>query len=190
MTLDTVGKPISWEEANVAVGFVPGLYSWSISAAAAITERIAGTRFLCALDYREFAERGEEYLASVWPPEWYRLQKSMSTQGFSREQEAARRFIRSGILEVKKIGPDDLESLLRRNLVICLINVAKTKGQVGEIAHFVLLYDAPMGQFRYHDPGLPPIKAASLDRASFMQAFEGSEAIAVPDLRLNLQTAR
>jgi len=27
MTLDTVGKPISWEEADSAVGFVPDLYS-------------------------------------------------------------------------------------------------------------------------------------------------------------------
>ena len=190
MTLDTVGKPISWGEADAAVDFVPGLYSWSISAAAAIAERVQGTKFFSALDYREFAERGEGYLASVCRPEWYRLQKSKSTPGFSRELAAARKFINSGVLEVTQIGSQDLESLLGCNLVICLINLARTTGQRGEIAHFVLLYDAPGGQFRYHDPGLPPIKGASLEKALFMQAFEGSEAIAVPDLRPNLGAAR
>jgi hypothetical protein len=74
---------------------------------------------------------------------------------------------------------EELETLLKDNLVIALIDPHVIRGDDGSSGHFVVVFDSKNGNFVYHDPGLPALENARAAKEIFMKASKG-EFLTVP----------
>jgi len=175
MVLDFVyNKDTSWDEVNKMTHFQEGLYSWMPAGAVAINERIPGVRLVSKLDYKEFSEKGEDYLIELWKnaPGWFAQQKRMASPDFSRERNDAAYLLTHNIFECREISRSEIEKLLNEKIfVIALVNADSLNDRDGSNAHFVLLYGQDEDNFILHDPGLPPIQAKHVDKNKFIDAF-------------------
>lgn len=182
MVLNTLlAQKTDWEEVNKITQYQNGLYSWSVAGVLAIAKRIPGTKLISDLDYRQFAEKGEVYLKKKWEKleSWYNLQKNNASPGFRKEQGIAKDFLNQGIFEHKKIRLQDIEKLLEKNFLICVIDSGRLAGRNLSYGHFVLVYDQNNGNLSLHDPGIPPKQEWKVLKNKFMEAIKG-EVIAIP----------
>lgn len=179
ITLNSLGYQMTWEEADELTAFEPNLYSWTVVAASVISERIHGTRLVSNLDYKSFAEKGDEYLKGFLKREWYEDQKNHASIGFVREQKFAENFVSKGTYIHKQVSISDIEETLSMGgLVIALVNVRSLYGKKGTAAHFIVVYAEDNDNFIFHDPGFPSKRAARISKEAFKGAL--TEIIQIP----------
>ena len=179
MVLNTLNGPVDWEEVNRMTGYENGLYSWSSKGTVALAKYIAGTKMKSNLDYKEFATRGEDYLKDYWSAEWFNKQKENASSSFRREQDFAKELITENLFEKGSVEKKEIKSLLRRSLIIAVVDSRKLAGKEGAAGHFVVVYGENNNNFLLHDPGLPPRLSWAVDKDSFIKAFK-NELIIVP----------
>lgn len=178
MVLNTLDGEVTWDEINRITDYEKDLYSWVPRAVVALAERIPGAKLISAMDYEQFAERGEVYLKEFMSSEWFEAQKKNASVGFQKEQNAAQELIHKNLID-QKVTSVDFDSLLDRRLLIALVNSKKLAQIDGNVGHFVVVYGKDKENFLIHDPGLPPIKAWKVNKYRFIDAFQG-ELIVVP----------
>lgn len=181
IVLNTLAGKTTWDQINKLTGYQDGLYSWSVVGAQILADIIPGTKLIShLLDYDKFAKKGDEYLKSIWSPEWYQLQKRNASPNFSREQEATKKITGKKLYEYKKfITMENIKKYLKNNLIITLIDPHVITGVPGSSGHFVVVFDHKNDNFLLHDPGLPKHENWQVNQEIFMKAFRG-DIITVP----------
>lgn len=178
MVLNTVNRA-SWDEVNRMTQYEENLYSWTPAAVVGLAGRIPGSRLISGIDYGQFAERGEEYLKESMGQQWFELQQEHASPEFQKEQIAAKRLVEKGLTERKIIQKGDIEELLKRHLLIALVDAGKLTDQDWSSGHFVVIHDHDEESFYINDPGLPPRKNWRVDKEKLIEAFK-DELIIVP----------
>lgn len=182
IVLNTLGREVSWEEVNRITEYKDGLYSWTSPATLVLAERVPGTRLISGMDYKQFAERGEEYFKehNARTPEWFELQKQHASPGFKKEQKAAQMLVQKNLVEQRTITKEDIENLLQNQLLIAVVDAGKLAQETRSAGHFVVIYGQDKEHFILHDPGLPPQKARKVNKILFIEAFQ-NELIVIPE---------
>jgi hypothetical protein len=176
IVLNSLHNNVSWKEINKLTDYDNRYYSWSTVGANALNDRIPGTLIISSgLDYKKFAEEGEEYLKKVMSPAWYKLQKAHASPNFSKEQKEAIKIVKKGLGKYQKsITKIDIVNYLKKYLIIALVDPHIIKNTPGQSGHFVVIYDSTKNSFRIHDPGLPPQSKWKVDHDTFMRGFKGN----------------
>ena len=180
IVLNSLGYSVSWKEINRLTSYDSRYYSWTITAASIISQYIPKAKFMTRIDYRKFADQGEQYLKQIWDENWFNTQQSHASPGFIREQNFAKNFKGNYVLLSKKPTVKKLTSLLKGNFLIALINPYIIRGEDGAAGHFVVVYSKFKNNFVYHDPGNPPIKGARSECEIFLKAMS-DEFLVVPN---------
>jgi len=182
MVLNTLNGETNWDEVNKITQYQDGLYSWIPVAAVVLAERIAGVKLFGRMDYKQFAERGEEYYRehNSEDPNWFELQKSHASPGFQKEQQASQILIQKDLFEQKSVfNKAEIEKLLGDHFLIALVDSGLLRGQNSSAGHFVVLYGQDNNNFILHDPGLPPIRGLIVEKNQFIKSFRG-DLITIP----------
>lgn len=179
--LNTLVGKITWDEINKLTEYNDDLYSWSVVGAKVLADKISGARLISSsLDYKKFADLGEQYLKRVWKREWYDLQKRHASPNFLREHEAAKKLVVRGLSEYKKlVTKEEIKDYLKHGLIIALIDPHVVENTPGSSGHFVVVYANKNMNFLLHDPGLPPRKRWTVNQDVFMRAYKG-DIIVIP----------
>jgi hypothetical protein len=181
MVLEVSGDSISWEALDARLEAIPGLASWTISAASVLAERIPGTKLYSHIDYRRFAGLGEAYLAEYWTPAYSQGMRKRATPGFAREQRHARRLVEAGGFQHHAISESELSAMLASNYVIGVVDIRQLEGETGQSCHAVVVYEKAAGLFYFHDPGLPAAESVAAPSNAFRCAMgTAAEVIVVP----------
>lgn len=152
------------DEIDATLQFQPGLFTWTISAAALLAERIDGVAIYSALDYRRFAEEGEAYLAGYWTPDWYSNQKQYASPNFERERKAAAEVIGKARFENRQLSNDEIYQILSRgDFVIANLDHAILNSTPITFGHFVLAYGISGNNILLHDPGPPATQSRRVE---------------------------
>lgn len=179
MALAYKGLPTDWDGVEKLTLYDPRYWTWTFFGARALAKKLGDIKIYSDLDYGEFAKRGEEYLKEYWAPDWYPVQKEHSSDGFKREQEAAKDFIENGTyVETDSITAADIDTLLDENVLIALLDVGLLEDDGEPRGHFVFVYDKNDDSYILHDPGLPPREAMEVDKEDFIKAL--GEVITIP----------
>jgi hypothetical protein len=175
MVLNTLYGDTSWDEVNKLTNYENNLYSWSVVAADVLNDKMPGTILISSgLDYGKFAEKGEEYLRSIWSSAWYNLQKEHASSKFQREQNAVKNLDKKGLSKYQKyITKGEIIDYLKDHYLIALIDPHIIKNTPGHSGHFVVIYDSVKENFYIHNPGLPPQPGWIVNHDLFMQGFKG-----------------
>jgi len=186
MLLNTLGRRVSWEQVNEFTEYDARYYSWTPRAVIELNRFIPGVMLWSSLDYKQFAERGEEYFLKHNENNlsWFETQKKHASPNFGKEQNASRKLVRENLVIKKQTHLEDIEKLLRDNLIISVVDAGKLAQQPRSVGHFVLIFSQTRTSFIIHDPGLPPRRSWSVAKNDFMHSFE-NELIAAPKGRLN-----
>jgi hypothetical protein len=136
-------------------------------------------KLYAGLDYGEFARQGEGYLASIWSPEYFSLQRKFASPNFVKEQEAAETFVANNKFELNRLAESEFVELLRENLIILQTQANLLFPDSGSGTHYVVLYAEDGDSIWLHDPGLAPRRSVRLLKAKVYAAYTG-EIIAVP----------
>jgi hypothetical protein len=172
MVLAAFGQDTTLEDIDSALQFQPGLFTWTISAAALLAERINGVAIYSQLNYRRFAEEGEAYLAEYWAPDWYSNQKQHASPNFERERKQAVEVLQTAKFENRRLSSDEIYQILSRgDLVITSLDHGILNSTPITFGHSVLAYGVRGPDVRLHDPGPPPTKSRRVKWLTFIKAL-------------------
>src|ERR1700674_1308517 len=180
MVLAAFGQDMALDEIDAALQFQPGLFTWTISAAALLAERIDGVAIYSELDYRRFAEEGEAYLTEYWSPDWYSNQKQHASPNFERERKEATEVIHKARFENRRLSNDEIYQILSRgDLVIASLDHAILNGTPITFGHTVVAYGVSGPDVRLHDPGPPATKSRRVKWLTFIKALRAAAELVV-----------
>jgi hypothetical protein len=182
MVLATVGQDMTLDEIDAALQFQSGLFTWTISAAALVAERVDGVAMYSELDYRRFVGEGEAYLAGYWAPDWYSNQKQHASPNFETERKAAAEVVSKARFENRRLPSEEIYQILSRGeLVIASLDHAILNSTPITFGHYVLAYGISDHNVLLHDPGPPATKSRCVDWLTFTKALRtAAELIVIP----------
>ena len=182
MVLAAFGQEMTLDEIDTALQFRPGLFTWTIRAAALLAERLGGVTLYSELDYRRFAEEGEVYLASYWAPDWYANQKEYSSSNFESERAAAAEVIHKARFENRRLSNEEIYQILfRGDLVVANLDHGILNSTPETFGHSVLAYGVSGPNVFLHDPGPPATESRRVEWVTFTNALRAAgELIVIP----------
>jgi hypothetical protein len=180
--LNSLGHKIGWDEVNRETQYEDGLYTWVSQGALTISKYVKGATIETVFDYDKFAKEGEVYLSNQWSPAKLEIQRRLSSPGFAKEQESARKVVEGGLYNrITEFDRNEFVGDLGRNLIIAIIDAPKLYNKTGTSFHLVVVYGASnAGKWYFlHDPGLPARPSERVEAEAFWKSFTG-EIILVP----------
>ena len=152
-------RRFTMNELENLTGYVAGKGAWEMEELLRYPELGLEVQVILNVSYREFSERGFDYLEEIEGPdviEWARE----NTGDIELEKRRAAEVAKSGIHVFRVPTRDDITNLLREGwLVMVAVNARKLNGEPGFAGHRILIYGADKQGVTMHDPGPPPQKA-------------------------------
>lgn len=163
-------KDYSYEQLDRISQKVEGKWTWPTAAMVWLMERGYEVRLVEEFDYKEFADRGMDYLIDKCGQEVAEAQADNSL--IEEERKTAAAFVERAPVDFRVPSLEDLKQLVEDGwVVICNINAALLHEQSGYTGHFVVITDVDDKEVTLHDPGLPPSPALSVELATFEHAW-------------------
>jgi len=149
---------------------VEGKWTWPTAAMVWLMERGYEVKLIEEFDYKQFAERGMDYLIAKCGQEVAEAQADNSL--IEEERKTAAAFVERAPVDYRVPSLDDLKQLVSDGwVVICNINAALLQHQPGYTGHFVVITEVNDKEVVLHDPGLPPCPGFAAEHASFEKAW-------------------
>jgi len=163
-------RKFSYDELDEISKKLPGKWTWPTSAMLWMIEQGLSIKLIEDFDYRDFAQRGGEYLVERYGEEVGRAQIEHSDVEI--ERDISRRFAEVAPIEQRVPDFDDLQREMDLGAVVIVnINAAPLCGVEGYSGHFVALCDIGKDWVELHDPGLPPRPNLRVPREQFLAAW-------------------
>jgi len=163
-------KEYSYEELDRISEKRPGKWTWPTAAMLWMIDQGFEILLIEEFDYREFAEKGEDYLLDRYGPEVGQAQ--INNSEIEREQEIAKRFVDIAPLERRIPTLEDIKDKIDDcGVVIVNLNAAALYGHEGYSGHFVTVCEIGEDYVRLHDPGLPPSPNLTVSHEVFERAW-------------------
>jgi len=163
-------REFMYEELDKITAKVPGKWTWPTAAMIWLMENGFELHLVEDFDYKEFAQRGEQYIIEKCGPEVGEAQIKNSI--ISREQEYAAKFVKIAPLERRIPTFKDIKNYLSDGyLIICNINASTLYNQPGYSGHFVVIFRYGWRTLTIHDPGLPPRPSLHVKKNVFEKAW-------------------
>ncbi|TAK04719.1 hypothetical protein EPO33_01855 [Patescibacteria group bacterium] len=181
---ETIGRPISWAEADAITGFQKDLYTWPARSIIELNTLFPGTRYWTDFDYGRFCREGRAYLLSYFHGDvaWVDDQEAHASPGFEKEMRDAQRMVEAQLVERRNPSASDWKDILAAHYVIAFVDSGVLHERERGIGHSVLLYGVDGGELLLHDPGLPPRPSVRVPVERFMKAYRnGATVIPLPN---------
>ncbi len=163
------GLQIDWDEWADLTGYLPGKGTWSMAGLMWFKEHGYEVIHIATFDYREFAERGAEYLVESLGEEVANWE--LKFMDLLLEQDRAVKFLDSGIWLKREVTIEDIYTFLNQGYLIkCLMNLNALNGKPGYLGHAVVVKGYDENGLILHDPGLP----ARPNRHVTVEAFKAA----------------
>lgn len=167
-------KEFSWEDLERISAKKKDLWTWPLVGMVWMKNYGFDVVDVEVFDYQRFIKEKENYVLSFYGDEAGNEQiihSDISQEIIYAEQLLDAKIVQKAIPTIETLR----DFLLKRYLLICLINSQKLNGKEGYIGHFVVVKGIKDEALILHDPGLPPLK----NREVKFKAFES--AWTVPD---------
>ena len=163
-------KKFTYDELDQISAKQPGKWTWPTAAMLWMLENGLEVKLIEDFDYKEFVERGEDYIVERYGREVGEAQAKNSD--IERELDFSRRFMKIAPLETRIPTLDDIQSELNRGAVVIVnLNSAILNDKNGYAGHFVVVTDINDEVIRIHDPGLPPHSDMEVPVKKFLDAW-------------------
>ena len=164
------GTEYSYEQLDEISHKEPGKWTWPTAAMVWLMDHGYDVKLIEEFDYKEFAEKGMDYLIDKCGQEVAEAQADNSL--IEVEQKTAADFVKRAPVEYRVPSIDDLKHLIAKGwVVICNVNASLLHGQIGYTGHFVVVTVVDDKEVTLHDPGLPPYPDLAVERAEFEHAW-------------------
>ncbi len=121
-------------------------------------------------DYKEFAERGGEYLVELSGKEV--ADEQIAHCNIVQDMKHAKQMVKANLAETRSPELSELKKLLdQKYLIVCNVNSKAINKKEGYAGHFVLLTGHTASGFILHDPGPPGVKNRHVAFSEFEKAW-------------------
>lgn len=173
MVCEALGKPLSWDEADVLTGFRPGFYTWPPKSIVGLNRLFPGTRYLTDFDYECFLKKGRAYLLEYYHGDtaWVDDQEKHASPQFQQEHLEAKEMLEAELLVKENLTAVTLKDAVEKNLLIAFVHFGLLHGVDNNAGHAIFIYHVEGDEILFHDPGLPPRPAQRVSIDHFMKAY-------------------
>lgn len=152
-------KKFSMNDLEKITGYVEGKYTQETSELLSYPDLGLDGFVMADFDYREYAERGIDYMTEVWGKETAEWELA-HMDNIELDRAKAMRVFEKKLFNKKIPTREDVIELLGRgSLVMLFVNSRRLRGKEGFSGHRVLVYEANKQGVTMHDPGNPPLRS-------------------------------
>ncbi len=167
---------LTWQELDKISGHSDDKWTWQGSALLYLAERGYKVVNIENLDYLAFAKKGEKYLAEIWTPKVFDIQRKYSD--LDREQKIAKKLVKNSTVKLinKEVIFSDIISLMENNYdVMVSINPYTIREEEGYSSHMVVVLGFTDNSVIWHDPGPPGKGSITSPRGLFEKSMTKPE---------------
>lgn len=186
MCLESLGVSTTFDKLDKSIGYDSRYWTWMISVAKVLQDKIHGVQLVSNLDYGELALNPKAYLKKRWGEnsQNYKSQEGHSPLDFLNIQTAAKAFLKNGGAYRycdQKPTEIELSDLLKAHLIIMWADWNALYNLTGQEVkgHFVVVFAERDNVFIIHDPGLKPKPGKRVDKSLLLKACSG-EMLLIP----------
>lgn len=163
-------RKYTYEELDRISGKLPGKWTWPTRAMLWCFKEGLEVGLIEEFDYKDFADRGGEYLIERFGKEVGEAQ--IANSDIKSELEVARQFAKIAPLEYRVPEIDDIKKLLKEDSVVIVnLNAAALYNVDGYSGHFVVVCDVKKDSVILNDPGIPAKAGVSVTFERFNAAW-------------------
>ncbi len=181
MVINTIfTEQISETDIDKESEYEPSLWTWTISGAKVLSQKIDNVKVISEFNYNEFKNKGEPYLKNFWRSSRYEEQRKHASESFKKERRLTEDFLNGGgLVEHENLSKENITNLLKDNFLIAQVNHSLLYNLPNSSSHYVLIHDDTSTDFKIHDPGKEPRINYMVKKEQFLHAFS-NELIAIP----------